>query len=316
MALLQGTDILMLYARLIFPPTLEDLPSSESSQGQVAGKEAAPDYSQQQSLASSATEGSHGEDWVTVDKPTAAAGSIGSSTAINRDLPALGANQEDKATADALPANSDAHQDGSPSSSPSQPALNETNGEPLESGKRRMTPTSMTPPPVPKKPKREPSPIRTPSPMDDEPVVPAPCTETKVKEHLAMGLEYPPPEYNLEGKYNRGDEGDGRRKYNKEARKLLPYQLMPSTSNYNNTKYSNSVHELLEYIQQEVSLLRQLSRSDGVDRSKQVNSLIAVSKFAQESAVLEDWDFSSKQIPLEERMEELLVKYGYDKLKQ
>lgn len=96
-----------------------------------------------------------------------------------------------------------------PSPTPSQPALNETNGEPLESGKRRMTPTSMTPPPVPKKSKREHSPIRSPSLMDDEPVEPAACTEAKAKEHLAMGLEYPPPEYGLEGKYNRGDEGNG-----------------------------------------------------------------------------------------------------------
>lgn len=81
------------------------------------------------------------------------------------------------------------------------------------SGKRRMTPTSMTPPPVPKKPKREPSPIRPSSPMDvepptdDEPVAPATYLETKAKElsHQAAGLEYPPPEYNLEGKNNRNE---------------------------------------------------------------------------------------------------------------
>ncbi len=107
-----------------------------------------------------------------------------------------------------------------------------------------------------------------------------------------------------------------RRKYNKETRKLLPYQLMPCTSSYSNSKYSNSVHQLLEHIQQEINLLRQLSLSDGVDRSEEADNLKEVSTFAQKSAVLEEWDFSSKQVSLEERMEELLVKYGYDKLKR
>ncbi|KAL8755321.1 MAG: hypothetical protein Q9184_004836 [Pyrenodesmia sp. 2 TL-2023] len=192
------------------------------------------------------------------------------------------------------------------------------------SGKRRMTPTSMAPPPVPKKHKREPSPIRPSSPMDveplgdveppamdDEPVRPATYLETKAKElsHLEAGLEYPPPEYNLEGKHNR-DQATGRRKYDKEAGKILPYQLLPSVHKYSGSKYSNSVHQLLVHIQQEMSLLEGLSLSDGVDRSEEANALKAVAKFAERSAVLEDWDMSPRQQSLEARMEELLVKCG------
>ncbi|KAL8923452.1 MAG: hypothetical protein Q9208_004580 [Pyrenodesmia sp. 3 TL-2023] len=195
------------------------------------------------------------------------------------------------------------------------------------SGKRKMTPTSMAPPPVPKKPKREPFPIK-PSTMDDCPpatypetkakevddtVTPPTYLETKAKElsHLAAGLEYPPPEYNLEGKYNRN-----RRSYDKHARKNLPYQLMPSLPNFGGRKYSNSVHQLLEHIQQELNLLNQLSLSDGVDRSEEANALKAVADFAGKSAVLDDWDFSPRQRSLEARMEELLVKCGYDKMKK
>lgn len=113
MALLQRMDILKLFTRLIFPPTLEELPSSEPNQAPIAGKEAAPDHSQQQSLASSATEGSQGEDWVTVDKPTTAAGSIGSSIAIDEDHAASAAFTETKATSGVLFAQSEGHQDGS-----------------------------------------------------------------------------------------------------------------------------------------------------------------------------------------------------------
>lgn len=64
-----------------------------------------------------------------------------------------------------------------------------------------------------------------------------------------------------------------------------------------------------------MNLLKQLVIQDGVDRSEEANALKAVAAFAEKSAVLEDWDFSPRQQSLEARMEELLVKCGYDKMK-
>ncbi|KAL8755320.1 MAG: hypothetical protein Q9184_004835 [Pyrenodesmia sp. 2 TL-2023] len=98
---------------LIFPPTPEELPSSKFDQESVAGKEAATEHSEQQGLASSATKMSQQDDWVTVEKPTTAAGSVGASSVKHKDLPAPCANSKAEAITDGQSAESKAHQDGS-----------------------------------------------------------------------------------------------------------------------------------------------------------------------------------------------------------
>ncbi|KAL8923453.1 MAG: hypothetical protein Q9208_004581 [Pyrenodesmia sp. 3 TL-2023] len=101
------------YLPLFFPPSPEELPSSEIDQGSVVGKEADRQHSEQQDLPSSTTETSQQDDWVTVEKPTAAAGSIAASTSNHDDLPASCADNEAEATADAGSSKLDTQQDGS-----------------------------------------------------------------------------------------------------------------------------------------------------------------------------------------------------------
>lgn len=107
-----------------------------------------------------------------------------------------------------------------------------------------------------------------------------------------------------------------RRRYSVKARKLLPFHHQPFISIDDRPVVSNSADQVIEYIDDEVDLLKGCCASDGVDRSEEGRALLAVRSFVEESADLQSWDPSRRRRSLDARMEDLLVRYGYDKMRR
>ncbi|KAL8653893.1 MAG: hypothetical protein Q9210_001831 [Variospora velana] len=152
----------------------------------------------------------------------------------------------------------------------------------------------------------------------DEPPEPGPPAKSlaEIREaHEKAGLEYPPPEYNLEGRWNK-DKLTGRRHYSVKARKTLPFHHLPTVTIDRKT-VSNSHFQVINHISDEVALLKKRHPHVGEDAKNEYNRLQQVGRFVTESVNLEDYnDKSGRNRSIENRMEDLLVKYGYDKMQK
>lgn len=71
---------------------------------------------------------------------------------------------------------------------------------------------------------------------------------------------------------------------------------------------------MIDYIDETVELLEQQHRIYGVQNFDEARRLWKVEDFVRQSTDLKTWDRSGRNRSLEDRMEDLLVKYGYDKL--
>ncbi|KAL8988644.1 MAG: hypothetical protein Q9177_002319 [Variospora cf. flavescens] len=178
------------------------------------------------------------------------------------------------------------------------------------------------------------------TPIDEplEPDLPAkPLAEIR-EAHEKAGLEYPPPKYNLEGRWNTDkltgvwvspstqppkthsqfadDSVHQRRYYSVKARKTLPFHHLPTVTIDRKT-VSNSHFQVISHISDEVALLKKRHRHVGEDVKNEYNRLQQVGRFVTESVNLEDYnDKSGRNRSIEDRMEDLLVKYGYDKMQK
>lgn len=90
----------MLSTRLIFPPTHDELKSSELDQDEAAENTVDPEAAGTGTLASSATDSSNHDDWVTVEKPPAADESSGTPADSEGKIEGSGTYHEPKATTD------------------------------------------------------------------------------------------------------------------------------------------------------------------------------------------------------------------------
>ncbi|KAL8802329.1 MAG: hypothetical protein Q9182_003907 [Xanthomendoza sp. 2 TL-2023] len=126
-----------------------------------------------------------------------------------------------------------------------------------------------------------------------------------------FGLEHPPPPWKL---YD-GDNINpvtGRREYFEDDVDLLPFHHEPTsylraTRRIAPTSYA-SVHEAIE---NETNALVQKSFREGVDVGPKIRRLQDLERFANTTCTMR----ATRRWTLEVRMEELLVEYGYDKMK-
>ncbi|KAL9010376.1 MAG: hypothetical protein Q9173_004687 [Seirophora scorigena] len=141
----------------------------------------------------------------------------------------------------------------------------------------------------------------------DEPLEPDPPAKSlaEIREaHQKAGLEYPPPEFNLEGRWNT-DELTGRRHYSTKARKILPFHHDP-VMHGNRKRYSASVCQVVDYIDDES---RAIIKRDFTSEADEFYRLQQVRRFVEESSILDEYDLSGRDRSIEDRMEDLMMKY-------
>ncbi|KAL8957283.1 MAG: hypothetical protein Q9193_005405 [Seirophora villosa] len=141
----------------------------------------------------------------------------------------------------------------------------------------------------------------------DEPLEPDPPAKSlaEIREaHEKAGLEYPPPEYNLEGRWNT-DELTGRRHYSVKARRILPFHHDPVMHGDRKT-YSASVRQVVDYIDEKS---RAIIKRDFTAEADEFCRLQQVRRFVEESSRLDEYDPSGRNRSIEDRMEDLMMKY-------
>ncbi|KAL8706548.1 MAG: hypothetical protein Q9201_000421 [Fulgogasparrea decipioides] len=128
-----------------------------------------------------------------------------------------------------------------------------------------------------------------------------------------FGLEQPAPPSLLYGGRN-VDQYTGRRRYNNRTRGMLPFHHDPITR-IGDERVSTSAFQMCSYIQAEIMDLVNDSMRCGTDHGSGIRRLQDVERFIQETEALSAYDPSPRPRSLEDRMEELLKAYGYDKTK-
>ncbi|KAL8683150.1 MAG: hypothetical protein Q9186_000863 [Xanthomendoza sp. 1 TL-2023] len=126
-----------------------------------------------------------------------------------------------------------------------------------------------------------------------------------------FGLEHPPPPWKLYG----GDNTDvqtGRREYFEVDVQLLPFHHEPDTYIHATRRHvPTSGASVIEVIDNETNALVRKSFREGVDYGPQIRRLQDVERFVNTTCTMR----ATRRQTLEDRMEELLVEYGYDKMK-
>ncbi|KAI4092190.1 MAG: hypothetical protein LQ344_003673 [Seirophora lacunosa] len=166
------------------------------------------------------------------------------------------------------------------------------------------------------------------SPIDEslEPGPPAKSLAEIREAHEKAGLEYPPPEYNLEGRWNTDELTgvlfhprnlkkrlgvanhflvDQRRHYSVKARKILPFHHDPVMHGDRKT-YSASVRQVVDYIDEKS---RAIIKRDSSAEADEFYRLQQVRRFVEESSRLDEYDPSGRNRSIENRMEDLMMKY-------
>ncbi|KAL8687939.1 MAG: hypothetical protein Q9218_006027 [Villophora microphyllina] len=127
------------------------------------------------------------------------------------------------------------------------------------------------------------------------------------------GLEQPAPPSNLW----RGDNVDRytkRRVYDKEARRLLPFHHEPETRVGRRWR-STSAMQAYEALDVRLNEVIDRSHRDGTNENGEIQRLLDVENFVKETERLQEWDETPHNRSLEDRMEDLLKVYGFDKMK-
>ncbi|KAL8729398.1 MAG: hypothetical protein Q9181_005022 [Wetmoreana brouardii] len=126
-----------------------------------------------------------------------------------------------------------------------------------------------------------------------------------------FGLEQPAPPSLLYGGRN-VDRYTGRRTYDKRALEMLPFHHDPITR-IGKECLSTSAFQMYSYIQAEIRDLVNDSIRTCTDHGSSIRHLQDVESFVRETEALTAYDPSPRPRTLENRMEELLKVYGYNK---
>ncbi|KAL9584427.1 MAG: hypothetical protein Q9212_002125 [Teloschistes hypoglaucus] len=108
--------------------------------------------------------------------------------------------------------------------------------------------------------------------------------------------------------------GETRRRYNKEARQLLPFHHEPAVRIDRRWRSTSAIDALLE-INLQINQAADREEKDGTDERLEINRLCEAERFVLETERLREWDESPHNRSLEDRMEILLKEFGYDKTK-
>ncbi|KAI4100777.1 MAG: hypothetical protein L6R37_005269 [Teloschistes peruensis] len=154
---------------------------------------------------------------------------------------------------------------------------------------------------------------------DDEPLAevaqPKPRRERRAPYIDQFGLRHPMPPSNLYRGYNT-DRHTGRRVYNKEARQLLPFHHDPVVRCDRRWRSTSAIDALLD-IHHQVNEAADRVEKHGTDErtESEIGRLFEVERFVLDTDRLREWDESPRNRSLEDRMEDLLKEYGYDRMK-
>lgn len=105
-----------------------------------------------------------------------------------------------------------------------------------------------------------------------------------------------------------------RRYYTPKTRDLLPFHHQPTTR-VNGETMSTSFLQVYDDIEAHIKHLVNTSLRTGVDKGPEIRRLQNVGQFVQDTDTLPSYDWSPHPRSLEDRMEDLLKDYGYDKMK-